>query len=256
MTDYSSMFRVDLTEFTAAAKRHLKRDWPKAVVNALSDVAMDARDEARDMTKGKFDLHSDWVPKGIMHTPNSSSQKAAAANALQKYGDFTAAVFLRGATDPKKSLGFMAHHEYGEERDPVGKFIAIPLKGIKGKSFRASKGSVKKKWRPSELLKRFNETGSKFDGRTTIHHGGRGLGHNRKGGKLPGNAFIIGTKSGPMIARRARKGKKRTLEFLYVLKTKARIKELWGFVGNVYDTVGAKASARLVKAVKQLPVKM
>lgn len=256
MTDYGSMLRVDLTDFVAGAKRHMRKGWPGAVVDAFSDVAEMARDDVRGMTRSKFDLHSDWVPKGIRHTPNNEAQKSAAENALRRHGDMTAAVFVRGASDPKKSMGFMAHHEYSEDRDPVDKFIAIPLKGVRNKSFRTGKGRVKKRWRPAELLKRFNETNSRFDGRTTIHKGGRGLGYKRKGGKLPGHAFIIGTQRGPMIARRIKRGGEKGLEFLYVLKTQARIKKIWGFAGRVYDTVGAKAGTRLIEELKRLPEKM
>ena len=224
-----SMIQVDLTEFTAGARKHIGKDWPKAVVNAFADIAEGGQDDVQSMSRSKFDLHSEYVLRGIRHTPNTTVQKSAAAQALQKYGDMNAAVFLRGATDLKKSLAFMAHHEWSEERGPQEKYIAVPLKGVRSKSFRTSKGRTRKRWKPENLLRRFRHGGSVYRNKTT--HTASAIGSRRRR-KLPGYAFLIESRRGdPMIVRRRSKGG--DLEFFYVLKPKAHIKKIWGFVGGV-----------------------
>lgn len=249
---------VDLTEISAFTKKHLGQDWPKAVVDAFGELAEEGRDGARALTRQKFKLRSEWVTNGIKHYPANKAQKDRSAHALKKYGDVNAAVFLRGATDPKKSLEFMAHHETSEERDPQDKYIAVPMQGVRQKSFKTGKGRVRKRWKPETLLKRFHESGSRYDGRTTINNG-RGLGYRR--GRTPGAPFLIASrkKGEPMIVRRRRRRKgesenaRGNLEFFYILKPKARIKEIWGFVDGVYESVGHHYVGVIAKHIATLP---
>lgn len=244
---------VDLTEFSIGAKRHMDHDWPRAVVEGFSELAEKGRDDSRALAARHFDLRSPFIPSGIRSTPNSAAQKAAAAHALKKYGDMNAAVFLRGASDPRKSLEFAAHHATGETRGAQDKYIAVPMKGVKAKGFRTAKGRVRKRWKPAQLLKHFNATGSVYTGVTT--QGRRKLGYKGKGRKIPGKAFMIRSKRGePLIARRISRGPKgsKNLEFLYILKTKARIQEKWGFVDGVYRSVGHRYSGVITKHVAMI----
>ena len=249
------LISVDLTEFTRGVKQHVERDWPKACVNAFSGIAEEARDAVRLLTRQKFKLHSDYITSGIRHIPNSPAQKDAAARALQRYGDMSAAVFLRGASDPKKSLEFMAHHEWSEDREPQDRFIAVPLKSVKLKSFKTSKGRVRARWQPARLLDHFNKTGSRYDNGTT--QSPKQLGYRGKSRRLPGKPFMISSKRGdPMIARRIRNpGQKgeRHLEFFYILKPKARIKKIWNFVDGVYTSVGRHFVGKISKHVAMMP---
>jgi hypothetical protein len=244
---------IDLTDLVKFEKKHLGTDWPKAVTSAFSEIAEGARDGIRALTREKFKLHTDYVPRGINHYPDTTTQKTRAAHALEKYGDMNAAVYLRGGNDPKKSLEFMADHEHGETRTPVGKWIAVPGKDLKEKSYRTTRGTVRKIFQPSELLKRFNEAGSTFDGKTTVT---RQYAAGRKRGKIkaPGNAFIImGKKGSPMIVRRKHRGQGRNLEMLFVLKTRAEIKKAWGFVNGVYAVVRNVYGSVMVKHIGRLP---
>ena len=247
--------KVDLAEFVAGAKQHVNRDWPKACVNAFAEIAEEGRDDVRTLTRREFKLHSDFVTKGIRHLPNTPTQKDAAARALQRFGDMSAAVFLRGASDPRKSLEFMAHHEWGETRDPQDRFIAVPLKGVRSKSFKTSKGRVQARWKPGRLLEHFNKTGSRYDGRTTQHR--RGLGYKGRSRRLPGKPFLIRSQKGdPLIARRIRNPNKRgqrQLEFFYILKPKARIQKIWNFVDGVYTSVGRHFTGKVTKHVAMMP---
>lgn len=249
MTD--ATVKIDLTEFSKTARQHIKKDWPAFVVNAFSEMAEMARDGARILTKQRFKLYSDYVIKGIKHYPQNASQKSMAAQALKKHGDMNASVYLRGARNAKKSLQFMADHEFGEQRSAQKKYIAVPTKTLKSKNFRSNRGRVKKSFTPKHLLKRFNESGSIFDGNTT-----RSKSRVRKK-RMPGSPFIIMGASGkPFIVRQVRRAKKNTqnrLEFLYALKPSANIKMKWGFVKTVYRVIKANYSKILGKHYKRLP---
>lgn len=249
MTD--AKIKIDLTEFSKTARKHIKRDWPAFVVNAFAEMAEVARDGARILTGQRFKLHSDYVTKGIRYYPQSANQKNMAAQALKKHGDMNAAVYLRGARNAKKSLQFMADHEFGEQRNAQNRAIAVPTKTLKSKNYRSNRGRVKKSFIPRHLLKRFSESGSKFDGNTTRS---KNRVRNRR---MPGRPFIImGSSGNPFIVRqvrRSKKNKKGKLEFLYMLKHSVNIKMKWGFVKIVYRVVKANYSKILGKHYKRLP---
>ena len=243
--------KIDLTEFSKTAREHIKKDWPAFVVNAFSEMAEIARDGARILTGQRFKLHSDYILKGIKHYPQSANQKNLAAQALKRHGDMNASVYLRGARNAKKSLRFMADHAFGEQRDAQDKYIAVPTKTLESKNYRSNRGKVKQSFTPKYLLKRFNESGSKFDGNTT-----RSKNRVRKK-RMPGSPFIImGTSGRPFIVRQVRRSKKNSkgkLEFLYILNPSVNIKMKWGFVKTVYRVVKANYSKILGKHYKRLP---
>ena len=242
---------IDISDFTRTAKLHIGRDWPKAIVGAFAKIADDGAGAARALTRGKFKLHSEYITRGIKSLPSTASQLAASQRALKRHGDFTAAVYLRGAVNPKRSLGFMADHETGMDRIPQDTWIAMPTTTLKQKSFRTGRGRVRKRWKPATLLKRFNEAGSKYSGRTTTNKGIR-LGPRRKRSKS--SAFIIhGRGNTPMIARRVGNKGNKQLEFLYALKKSANIKKQWGFVNTVTTIVEYIHERTIKKAVGRMP---
>ncbi len=242
---------IDITEFVKSAQKHIGRDWPRAIIGAFASIADDGAGAVRALTRGKFKLHSEYVTRGIKSLPYTPAQLMASQRALKRHGDFMAAVYLRGSASPKKSLGFMADHETGMDRMPQDTWIATPLPALERKSFRTGRGRVRKRWKPSTLLKRFNEVGSRFDGQTTTNRGLR-LGPSRK--RLPGSAFItIGVRGTPVIARRiTRKGNKQ-LEFLYSLNRRADIRKGWGFVDTVAMFVQITHERTIRKAVARMP---
>ena len=248
------LISVDLTEFSRGAKLHVGRDWPIAVVEGFAELADGSKGDVRALTRSRFDLKSDYIPGGIHATPNSPTQKERAAHALKKYGDMNASVLVRGAKKPERELGFMVSHETGEDREPHEKYIAVPMQGIRSYKFRTLKGKVKAGWKPAKLLEHFNSTGSQYVNGTTQSR--RRLGYRGKKKRLPGNAFLIESRRGdPMIVRRivrAKRGSKQ-LEFLYILKPKARIKKIWGFVDGVYASVGRRYAGVITKHIRMMP---
>ena len=252
--------KVDLTEFVAGAKQHVNRDWPKACVNAFAEIAEEGRDDVRALTRREFKLHSDFVTKGIRHLPNTPTQKDAAARALQRFGDMSAAVFLRGASDPRKSLEVMAHHEWGENREPFSpwatlngrRYIAIPMEDLLRKAARAPRGRIRKRYRPSALIERMSQTGARYSRskKTTIT---RGVKYRSRNTRKAGTPFILGSKRGaPMIVRGMMGGF--TLEFLYVLVNRfTKIKKTWGFKEKVYASIDQKYANILMSQFRNIP---
>lgn len=242
---------IDISAFTRTAKRHIGKDWPKAIVGAFASMADDGAGAVRALTRGKFKLHSDYITRGIKSLPNTPAQRGAAERALKRHGDFVAAVYLRGAVNPKRSLGFMADHETGMDRIAQDTWIAMPTTTLKAKSFKTGRGRVRKRWKPGTLLKRFNEVGSKFDGRTTTNKGMH-LGTSRK--RSLGSAFLIRGRGGtPMIARRGGNKGNKQLEFLYALKKSANIRKRWDFVNTVEIIVMHIHERTIKKAVQRMP---
>lgn len=247
------IIQVDLTDFSKSARLHIGRDWPKAVTKAFGELAEKGASSVRGLTRRRFKLHSEFIPRGIRSYPRTPVQESRAAHALKKYGDMNAAVFLRGSRSPSNSLEFMAHHEYGEHRRPKDKYIAIPMAGLKSKAYKTGRGRVKGRWKPAELLKTFSQRGSKFDGRTTTN---KGMNLGPPKGRVPGSAFIISSRRGdPLIARRRVRGRKThgQLEFLYILKRGADIRGGWGFVDEVYSSVRSHYDGVITKHINGLP---
>lgn len=250
MSDY--FVQVDLEAFVRSARQIEKRDWPEAVTNAFSRLADVSARGTRSMTSRKFEMHSDYITRGIKYYPQTETQKARAMQAIQRFGDMSAAVYLRGATDPKKSLEFMADHEYGESRHAKKKNIAIPTRTLKTKGYRTGRGRVRSRWKPDRLLKRFKESGSTFTGTTTFTK------NKQRKKRLPGHAFIIqGKGGGSYIARRVKRQKSKqdrsVLEFLYLLIPRASIKREWGFAEQVWQEVLNNYARTITTSINKMP---
>jgi len=243
----SEMLKIDLTQFSKSAREHINKDWPNFVVNGFSDVANHAKSSVHKLTRQRFNLHSSYITDGIRSYPRTGGQKSRAAAALKRFGDMNAAVYVRPSRSYKNSLEFMADHETGEDRTAQNKYIAVPTKTLKKKDYRTNKGRIKRSLKPKNILKRFNDVGSVFNGSTTTTKRGR-----TKRRRLPGAAFIMQGKSGrPFIARAARRGSN-PLEFLYMLVRKVDIKKSWGFAEQVWKDVSASSQSILEKHAKRL----
>ena len=245
------MIDVDLSAFVKSAKKISGRDWPKAVVDAFADIAMEGVVHTRVKTRMKFKLHTDYITKGIRYYPATLTQRTRAARALKTYHDMNAAVYLRPSSSPRHSLEFMAHHEFGVTRKPRLDHIAMPMPDLKSKAWKTAKGRVKKRWKPSTLLERFKAAGSSFSsGDRTTTNKGKHLGPYKT--RTPGDAFLMrGSKGNPLIVRRINKAGE--LEFLYALRSKADIKDYWGFVDTVYDAVKARYVQVIQAHIKRIP---
>lgn len=253
-TRQKPVIEVDLSAFVTSARQHINTDYPRAIVNAFSSIAEMGADDVKSATRSAFDLHSNFITSGIKSLPHTTSQKKAAARALAKYNDFTAAVYLRGSASVKRSLAFMADHEYGGKRQPHAQFIAVPMDGVKSKSYRTSRGRVKKRWKPSELLQRFNSAGSVLSNGTTTNKGRR-LGPRRK--RVPGAPFLLTVTGGTtMVVRRKQRAASpgaHCLEFMYALKKQTAIKRRWRFTETVMTAVKNTYSSTIAAHVKRLP---
>jgi len=253
MTEFG--IKVDYEEFARDARRIAKHEYPEKIVGGFSELSEVDCNEVRAATRAKFKLHTEYIPRGVKNIPSTPAQKKAAARAVEKYGDIFAAVYLRAATDPKRSLDFMVLHEESGEKEPHGgsEFLAIPTATMKHESgFKTPRGRVRKRWKPKTLLQRFREKRSSFDeGQHTTTNKGRILGKQPR--KVPGHAFIIRGRGGSMmIARRKTLTGFRNLEFLYALVPQAQIKERWDFESTVWVTTRDRYVSILTKWVNKI----
>jgi len=213
---------INIRTLIDATKRDLTRiqqeQFPFALAKTLTDIAKGAADIVRKETRSKFDLKTEFIPKGIGILPAKKSDVRA--------GSGHSAVF----TKPIIS-GFMPSHEYGDTRTPKGKSLAIPTEMIKTRSYRLRTGQVKKSYKPSTLLHGYMAKNRKvsFTGGLTQS---RGSESPRK------QAFVIKGKGSnvPIVVRRRTK-KRYPLELLYIFSRRAKYRAVWGFESSVKDYV-------------------
>jgi hypothetical protein len=195
---------------TLADLDRLKRDnFPYALAQSLSEVARMGKIAVQGITREKFKLHGEFIPRGIHSKP-------AQKNDLLLYGSIQSEVY----TAPIIS-DFMPIHEKGGELLPTGKarrgggkgkVLAIPGKGLKSLAFETSQGMVKTKYLPKTLL-------------------------NKKG------YFILPARNGKAavivhrVVERTEGIKVSKLEVMYVLVKKADYKPAWNFVATVEKVV-------------------
>jgi len=247
---------VDYKEFARSSRKIQDKEFPQKIVNAFSELAYKGARRVRIATRSKFKLHSRYIPNAIKSIPLNEAQKSAAQKAVRRYGDVFAAVYLRGANTPKRSMDFMALHEEGGIKKPhEGRSaLAIPTTTLKRKpGFKTAKGRVRKRWKPNTLLEKFKSRGSVFNGQTTTN---KGIVMGPQSGRVPGHAFIIAGKGGtPMIARRKTRRGDRNLEFLYALENRAKIKRRWDFESNVWKSVRSRYDKVIIKYLGTMKTK-
>jgi len=246
--------RVDLHDFNKSAKRLVGRLWPNAIVNGVSKSVDNIIDTDQKHIKHVFDLKSNWVLQGVKGYPLSLAQKSASAKRLFREHEFDAAVYLRGSNKPENDLGFIAEHEFGEERkSKQGKNISVPL-AVKQYSYRSSRGRVQKRWKPSkDLLKRYRESGSYFENNTTKSAS------KQRTRRLPSKAFLIGVNKKVFIVRRiAKKTKKNkdVLQFLYVLFKQVHIRRTMHFIPTTYAKANIDLPQQITISINRLPKKI
>lgn len=223
---------VDITihvdEFKKDLEHLMKGRYPDVTARALGKVAKDARDAAREATKAKYNLHSNYIPNGIKSIPSTHPQYESAANSMRSHGDMSAAVFVRGSMTPERSLDFMVDHETGATRTPHGggKMIATPATGVKRLSYRTGKGRVKAKYKPAKLLADYARKGPNVKGSDIA----------QQTKNTESNFFIMKRGDTVMIAKRNTLLRK-PLGFYYFLNKSTRVKKSWGFEDTIRSTV-------------------
>jgi hypothetical protein len=229
---------INIRDFVPSSQKYLK-GYGKAVALGFGDVARTARDSVRKRTRSVFELNSDYIINGIKSIPDTPAQIAAASKAVEKYGDINAAVYLRGSNDRKKSLNFMVNHETGEDKKSVDGSLAIPASDIQNYSYRTVRGAVKARYKPAKLLEKYNVSNGKKCGPNA--------------GRSSGTPFVIRGKSGTLLIAR-RKGKNKTLQFMYSFKKRANIKAEWNFEETVISSVKQNYVARIGKQIQSIRV--
>lgn len=222
-----SAVTVELAEFMKSIKKFNGDQYPMAIAKAFRRIANGGKEDVQNRTRSEYNLHSDFIPQGIKSTPYTNSQMKAGARSIEKYHDIEAAVYVRGANSPEKSLDFMVNHDTGEDKRAQGGMLAIPAGDLKNYAYKTSRGKVKKMYKPATLLKEYNRVGPNKKGRQLQKKGKRGK----------GAAFIMTTKSGTKAIVRKLNPKQKSLQFLYFFKKDADIKATWQFEPTVLNTV-------------------
>ena len=238
--------RVDVSQFMRSWDR-ISDDVPKAIIQGFAKIADQGRKQTRRRTRSAFKLHSDYIPNAIRSIPGVRGSKGAdrqAAAALKgltgKHHNFQAAVFIRGSTSVKRSLDFMADHEYGGRRKPHGgnRALALPRPWLTTKSFRTSRGRVKRRYKPEMLIKKIRAQ--------AMAPRKRKWGRYRKP-----RPFLVTFKSGHQaIAIRKYKEKRLPLDLLYEFHTEATIKKLYRFEEAVHETTRRNIGLILAELAK------
>jgi hypothetical protein len=231
-------FNVNITWNERETLAHLtwiERDqYPFAHAKALTRIAQESAEVVRKRTKQKFELKTDFIPKGIKIKPAKKAD-------ITRGGRASSSVFTA-----ERISGFMPKQETGGERKPgsgtmgggsssKGKSLAIPGKGVAGSQFATTKlarkrletasGKISKSKTPHALLNRLSQSGQKKTQQV------------KRGGSKKSPFVIRGKTSGiPMIVRRV--GKKRyPLEILYIFRPSASYKKTWGMIDTVVEYV-------------------
>jgi len=207
----------------------LERDhFPFALAKTLTEVSNLAVQAVRAETRQKFDLKTEFIPRGISRTYAKKSD-------VRNKGVGTTVVF----TKPVIS-GWMPVHETGGTRTPhgsgsndKGQAFTVPGRDIGKYSTKTATGATRKRWKAKELLKAYSGRRLPASVYAQVVQG-RVL-------KRKSDAFIIkGRASGvPMIVRRLT-SERMPLEILYVFTRRATYKGVWDFAKTVEDVVDDK----------------
>lgn len=230
--------RMDADKALMQMKAIAGRHFPFAFAKSLTELAQMGRDAAQLNTRKRFKLKSEFIPRGITIEAAKKSDIIAHAKAN--------AYVL---TKPKVSE-FMPIHEEGGAKRPgahsgkhdQGRMLAIPSRWLRKQNYQTKSGRVKKKWRPSELLKHYNQLKPNEAARL------RGT-RKRFGPRTPfirrwkGNSFIVRRASGAKYASYP-------LQILYYLVPEARIPERWKFHPAVEEVVAANFGRVFNKNIK------
>ncbi len=155
-----SSYTVNIDRTTEDLKRFTGAKLAPAIQKAFTVTAINGRDDvARDVEQGLgINARRYILQYGIKATPTTKGQRGAFTRAFTRYGDAHGEIYLRGATDVKRSLDFLLYHETGAERSSIKNgLITVPTKTLAGKAFRTSTGKVRKRWKPEELLEDYND---------------------------------------------------------------------------------------------------
>ncbi len=194
--------KVSYQKTMKALKGIAKDQFPWAYVQALNRTAKLAQHAVRTETRLEFHLHTEYIPRGIL-------VKNAQKKELQNFKSTSSEVFTS-----RKITPFMAWHERGGIKKPMGTSLTIPGAHIRKYKYKTTTGKTRITWKPKRLL---NKPGPKSAA-------------SRGKGRINRSPFIIPKKgsSPALLVRRIARGD-RGLEVLYTFQSRAVIKPTWGF---------------------------
>lgn len=225
---------VQTRKARAALNKLRLKQIPFVIALATTKTAIRARNAIRRQTRKEFNLHTEFIPRGIRATIAKASSVRATGRA---YADVHTAPIISG---------FMPIHEEGGERMPHKRALAVPGSTLQSMSYKTATGRVRKRLRPRTLLQDLKGKG-RF-----VQHGGVSV--RVASGSRRGKAFIIHTRSNtPMIVRR-KSSSRFPLQFLYHFEKQVSIKPIWGFEKTVkhvaHSTYRRNMEAALIKAIQ------
>lgn len=217
--------KVDSRATLKAMAEISQRQFPFAFARGLTILAKAGKKAAQDRTRSQFKIKTEFIPQGI-------TIQAARKAELKARGRTNAYVL----TKPRIST-FMPAHESGALKTPgafsggsdKGRMLAVPARGLLRQPYRTKTGKVKKRFRPTELLKRYNQLRPEDAARV---RGSR----SRFGPRTP---FLIRSKEGNrlLLVRRLSTKNRYPLDVLYTFMPAARIPARWRFHPAVQKVV-------------------
>lgn len=231
----ASHSQIKITALTKDARRSLsslERDqFPFALAKTLTEIAGMAVIAVRKKTRQEFDLHTEFIPKGITRT--RAQKKDVKNKGIGETVVYTKPIISGWMPIHETGGNRKAHSGLGKDK---GKYLTIPAQDLLKRAYKTGSGKARKRWKPSTLL-------SQYKGRNVSYSGG--MTRPTRGGRK-GKPFIIRGKGSnvPIIVRR--KGTQRyPLELLYIFSRKARYKPVWGFEKVVEEIVDLRFATRL-----------
>lgn len=230
------MVRIDFNvdEVKRSLKWLAKSQFPFAYARTLTDTARACKQAVGIQARRVFKLHGEFIPRSIRI-------QAARKSDVVRMGFAEAAVFTGHKLD-----GWIGLQEWGGTKTPFasrardkGRSLALPTRDLSKMSYKTKTGRIKKRLKPSTLLKNFR--GSSSYGKIRV----------REKGTATKKAFIVRARDGtPMIVRRKTRSQY-PLQILYTFEKKGKVKPKWGFVKTcerVANAVIHKKFARHLRA--------
>ncbi len=155
----STSYTVNLDRTIEDMRKFPASKLAPAVQKAFTVTAINGRNEvAANVEQGLGVKAKRYILQyGIKATPTTKGQQGAFKRAFGKYGDAHGEIYLRGATNVKRSLDFLLYHETGVDRESIkGGLITVPTKTLSSMAYRTSTGKVRKRYKPSVLLEDYN----------------------------------------------------------------------------------------------------
>jgi hypothetical protein len=217
--------RIDIKPTIAALSALEKEQVPFVVAKTLTDVALGSQRVIREGMPNRFNIRSRYEIVGVRIEPAKKID-------IKNYGLAEAVV---KHIDP-----CMALHETGGEKIPkTARAIAIPEKKFEQTGIRGSSGAIKRKYRPAQLLRDFNQQ---------RHHG-------RKRGKHGKPKPFIVAKNGRVFVAIRSTASRYPLDYLYVFAARAHIKPRFDFQKTVEQYVAGnfekKFAENMLAALKK-----